>query len=144
MEWGYDDFSSAWSGLEQAYDFADGYLTNSSQSRSNATASALGEGWQTTTLHLNSAISWISSAIKTLFDMYDPTNESYMMACIYYSAVSVPEPEPVTWQQIVEAWIANDFEGRVATVATIDRMRQILWDEPFSVQWAARPEDQDI
>ncbi len=50
----------------------------------------------------------------------------------------------VTWQQIVEAWVKDDFEGRAMTIATIDRMRQILWDEPFSVQWAARPEDQDI
>ncbi|GAJ11889.1 unnamed protein product, partial [marine sediment metagenome] len=46
----------------------------------------------------------------------------------------------VTWKAIVEAWIKNDFEGRVPTIAVIDRMRQILWDEPFSVQWAARPE----
>lgn len=47
----------------------------------------------------------------------------------------------ITWQSIVEAWIANDFEGRAATIATIDRMRQIVWNEPFYVAWAARPED---
>lgn len=46
----------------------------------------------------------------------------------------------VTWEAIVEAWISNDFEGRAPTIAVIDRMRQILWDEPFSVRWAARPE----
>lgn len=46
----------------------------------------------------------------------------------------------VTWQSIVEAWIKDDFEGRAPTIAVIDRMRQILWDEPFSVVWAARPE----
>lgn len=47
----------------------------------------------------------------------------------------------VTWQSIVFAWLDNDFEGRAWTIATIDRMRQILWDEPFQVVWAARPED---
>ena len=48
----------------------------------------------------------------------------------------------ITWQSICEAWLANDFEGRGATIAIIDRMRQILWDEPFSIVWAARPERQ--
>jgi len=50
---------------------------------------------------------------------------------------NVPE---ITYQAIVEAWIKNDFEGRALTIGVIDRMRQILWDEPFSVVWAARPE----
>lgn len=49
---------------------------------------------------------------------------------------------PVTWQTICEAWIKDDFAGRMPTIAVIDRMRQILWDEPFFVQWAARPERQ--
>ncbi|GAH52719.1 unnamed protein product, partial [marine sediment metagenome] len=48
----------------------------------------------------------------------------------------------VTYKQIVEAWIKDDFEGRAITIATLDRMRQILWDEPFNVKWAARPESQ--
>lgn len=46
----------------------------------------------------------------------------------------------LTWKAICEAWIKNDFEGRAPTIAIIDRMRQILWDEPFSITWAARPE----
>jgi len=50
----------------------------------------------------------------------------------------------VTWKSICEAWIKDDFEGRVVTIATIDRMRQILWDEPFSIKWAARPEQQEF
>lgn len=47
----------------------------------------------------------------------------------------------VTWQTICEAWVANDFEGRAMTIAVIDRMRQILWNEPYNVTWAARPEN---
>ena len=48
-----------------------------------------------------------------------------------------------TWQLIVKAWVQNDFEGRDWTIAVIDRMRQILWDEPFSITWAARPENRE-
>ncbi|GAI30167.1 unnamed protein product [marine sediment metagenome] len=50
----------------------------------------------------------------------------------------------VSWKAIVEAWVKNDFEGRVWTIGVIDRMRQILWDEPFDLTWAARPEDKEI
>ncbi len=42
-----------------------------------------------------------------------------------------------TWKTIVEAWVKNDFEGRAWTIATIDQMRKILWDEPFDIQWSA-------
>jgi len=50
----------------------------------------------------------------------------------------------VTWKTICEAWLKNDFEGRAPTIAIIDRMRQILWDEPFNISWAARPEKQPL
>ncbi|GAI76277.1 unnamed protein product, partial [marine sediment metagenome] len=30
------------------------------------------------------------------------------------------------------------------TIGVIDRMRQILWDEPFDLTWAARPEHKEI
>ena len=53
-------------------------------------------------------------------------------------------PAELTWQAIAEAWIKNDFEGRGVTIAVIDRMRQIIWDEPFFVQWASRPEQQEF
>ncbi|GAG91422.1 unnamed protein product, partial [marine sediment metagenome] len=50
------------------------------------------------------------------------------------------EPYVLTWQKIVEVWYANDFEARTVTIACIDRMRQLIWDEPFNVIWAAKPE----
>ncbi|MBA7474037.1 hypothetical protein ES707_09384 [subsurface metagenome] len=50
----------------------------------------------------------------------------------------------VTWKGICEAWLKDDFEGRAPTIAIIDRMRQILWDEPFNITWAARPEDKEL
>ena len=46
----------------------------------------------------------------------------------------------LTWQSICEAWISNDFEGRAWTIGIIDRMRQMIWNEPFDLTWAAKPE----
>lgn len=50
----------------------------------------------------------------------------------------------VTYKTICEAWGKDDFEGRAATIAFIDRMRQLLWDEPYYVLWAAKPEEQEL
>ncbi|MBA7526369.1 hypothetical protein ES705_18531 [subsurface metagenome] len=49
----------------------------------------------------------------------------------------------VTYQAICEAWGRDDFEGRAVTIAFIDRMRQLLWNEPFSAVFAAKPEEQE-
>lgn len=52
------------------------------------------------------------------------------------------EMPAITYKAICEAWGKNDFEGRAVTIAFIDRMRQILWSEPYSALWAAKPEEQ--
>ena len=69
-------------------------------------------------------------------------DQSYMYESIYWAWKEVPAGDEyeLTWQKICEAWAANDFEGRAVTIAFIDRMRQILWNEPFSAQWAAKPD----
>lgn len=48
------------------------------------------------------------------------------------------EPE-FNWRTICEALVADDFEGKYWFIAIIDRMRQLIWDKPFSIQWAADP-----
>ena len=68
----------------------------------------------------------------------DPSLYNALSEAWQYTREDFPE---VTYKSIVEAWIKDDFEGRDITIAVIDRMRQILWDEPFNVTWAARPED---
>ncbi|GAI67287.1 unnamed protein product [marine sediment metagenome] len=45
-----------------------------------------------------------------------------------------PKPH---WKIICEAWAENEWEGMKWTIACIDRMRQLMWDEPFDIQWAA-------
>lgn len=49
-------------------------------------------------------------------------------------------PYELTAEKICEAWAADNFQARALTIAFIDRMRQLIWDEPFFVAWAARPE----
>ena len=49
-------------------------------------------------------------------------------------------PYGLTYIDICNAWAADSFRGRAETIAYIDRMRQLIWNEPFNVIWAARPE----
>jgi len=48
-------------------------------------------------------------------------------------------PYELTAKKICEAWAVNGFQDRAVTIAFIDRMRQLIWDEPFYVAWAAKP-----
>lgn len=74
-----------------------------------------------------------------------PSVNYYLDKSLNYINENVPwDAGVVTWQTICEAWVANDFEARFWTIGIIDRMRQILWDEPFDLTWAARPEDREI
>lgn len=50
-----------------------------------------------------------------------------------------PDPYILTATKICEAWAKDEFHDRALTIAFIDRMRQLIWDEPFYVAWAARP-----
>lgn len=50
------------------------------------------------------------------------------------------DPFPLSYVDICNAWAKNSFRGRAETIAYIDRMRQLIWNEPFNVIWAARPE----
>lgn len=54
-----------------------------------------------------------------------------------------PDVVPLTATSICEAWAKDEFKDRALTIAFIDRMRQLIWDEPFSVVWASKPEDSE-
>ncbi|GAI67826.1 unnamed protein product [marine sediment metagenome] len=61
--------------------------------------------------------------------------------CNYLEAlIEAAKPEALTWKAICEAWVKNDFEGKEWTIACIDRMRALMWDKPFFIQWAAKPD----
>lgn len=84
------------------------------------------------------------NSIKYPMGYWGGGHEPYLLTDILQLnfAYTYDEFPEVTYQSIVEAWIADDFEGRAITIAMIDRMRQIIWNEPYFVQWAARPEDE--
>lgn len=74
-----------------------------------------------------------SGIVGSAYKLYDTFN---------FIDINWPEAGgEITWKSIVEAWIKDDFEGRFWTIAVIDRMRQLIWNEPFEISWAARPED---
>jgi len=71
--------------------------------------------------------------------------KDYLFMTHYFSWEYTSEDKPeVTWQAIAEAWLVNDFECRAVTIAFIDRMRQLLWNEPFSAVFASKPEEQEL
>ena len=92
------------------------------------------------------AVHWTNVGIDYMLDKYSGSSPYYRLAkihrlCWEYTIYEPPEYE-LTWIKICEAWAANDFEGRKVTIAFIDRMRQLIWNEPFHVAWAARPEQE--
>lgn len=46
----------------------------------------------------------------------------------------------ISWKAICEAWVKDDFEGKEWTIACIDHMRKLMWDKPFKIVWASKPE----
>lgn len=88
------------------------------------------------------AIGATLSAFDIIFQLYNFTLEWSMFGeCLYWASQeggAVDEYE-LTATKICEAWAKDGFEDRALTIAFIDRMRQLIWDEPFFVAWAARP-----
>jgi len=79
----------------------------------------------------------LSDILNAVKQLLSPKSGEYPLNAVPYYLWHYTS---VSWQAICEAWTADDFEGRFWTIAVIDRMRQIIWDEPFFISWAARPE----
>jgi len=92
--------------------------------------------------HNNQAI---EDALASSYYGYDgatnliPTALDRAMACPF---ITEAPPFDLTAIKICEAWAKDSFQERALTIAFIDRMRQLIWDEPFHVAWAARPESE--
>ncbi|GAJ24507.1 unnamed protein product, partial [marine sediment metagenome] len=100
--------------------------------------------------NLDNAGEMIYIAGTNMYDFADEALSRYshqkfrIINALYWIDDNWPDGDGVTWKSICEAWLKNDFEGRAPTIAIIDRMRQILWDEPFNIIWAARPEEKEL
>jgi len=84
-----------------------------------------------------------ADAIDDYTDGYfDEPDDSFFCECLYWAAQEGDggEPYELTSEKICLAWAKDGFIDRALTIAFIDRMRQLIWDEPFFVAWAARPE----
>ncbi|GAI69053.1 unnamed protein product [marine sediment metagenome] len=91
-------------------------------------------------------VTWRNTAAcrYILYPFYAYSYAGILWYFLNYYTIAEAKPDPLTWKSICEAWLKNDFEGRAPTIAIIDRMRQILWDEPFNIIWAARPEEKEL
>ena len=76
-------------------------------------------------------------------DRYSSAPPYYRLIKLFQLSWEYTMNEPpefdLTWKAICEACVKNDFEGKEWTIAIIDHMRKLMWDKPFSVQWAASP-----
>jgi len=140
----YASFYAAWYWLKLYWGWAEGYHDTVQYWVQQANAEAQGEAWQGCINKLGTAIIGLENAIESMFGFYETQWEDTPFMCAMYYAGQVPPTYTLTWQAIGEAWIKNDFEGRAPTIAIIDRMRQILWNEPYFIAWAARPEEQEF
>lgn len=77
----------------------------------------------------------IGMLVWTNYMLYEPKRLPY-----YLEHCIEADEYVLTWKKICEAWVKNDFEGKEWTIACIDRMRQLMWDKPFSIMWAAKPD----
>ena len=126
------------------------YNTSSAFSKADSAGDFATAAWAHHDLHqdhdaiydLIRACSDLASAIKYISFAYAPF---YPYGALHFYLDPSREdscivPPELTWKSIIEAWAKDNFEGRFHTIAFIDRMRQLIWDEPFNVIWAARPE----
>lgn len=100
--------------------------------------------WQRTTQRTLWAVQHIlDGALCIIGRGEEPADKNYLDKALVkawqYTTEEFPE---VTYKAICEAWGKDDFEGRAVTIAFIDRMRQLIWGEPYFVAWAAKPEEE--
>lgn len=86
--------------------------------------------------YLLHALYWSIDLFNELLQAHDTVLDKYALP--YY----LQEYTGITAKAICEAWAKNEFEDRALTIAFIDRQRQLLWDEPFYIAWAAKPESE--
>lgn len=127
------DITDAYDGAEWVYDAL--YAQHKSWLLANYSMSSFNLTWRT---HVALGIANLGSMVELLIDCNE--NKYHPLRLPYYLEHCIEAKEyELTAKKICEAWAKKDFEGRAITIAFIDRMRQMLWNEPFYVAWAAKP-----
>lgn len=114
---------------------------NRAQSEWNAADDtwSFGSGWyHTYCRQMLDSIEHLISAV----DYLTITNYAYYPSygVVYGFKYHTGEGEPLTWRTICETLAKDDFEGRYWFIAIIDHMRTLIWDKPFNIVWATKPE----
>lgn len=140
----YNNFSSAFSDFVGQWFNLDAQRDAIHWQKTLAEQYADAEEWRSAIYMLGTAIGNCATMTVQIFDA-DATNwdRSFFNECLYWAAQEGGDAEPyeLTATKICEAWAKDGFHDRALTIAFIDRMRQLIWDEPFFVAWAARPEE---
>jgi len=140
----FSNFTDAYDYLETRWSVARGFQEDAYDKCDTAMDYADAGNWKY-------GIKFCAWAIKDTLSAFDNLLQNYSFnfdqavypECLYWASQEGGDAEEyeLTAKKICEAWAKNSFEGRALTIAFIDRMRQLIWDEPFYVKWAARPED---
>lgn len=56
-----------------------------------------------------------------------------------YTLEEAPEPEPLTWKDIIIAWTEISDPAMMWTVTAIDQMRQHIWNKNPNIKWNENP-----
>lgn len=138
----YDNFGSAYSAWVGQYADAKKACDNA---LTNAQAAYSGASDPVDKTHFGFATYAIEQLILCVKKITGINETSFYNAilyeCAYWAKWDSPAPPEyeLTAQKICEAWAKDDFAGKEWTVACIDRMRQLMWDKPFNIRWAASP-----
>jgi len=135
IDWGYTDGASAFT-----------YLLNARNHLYYAGDNIAAENWADAKTELYNAADDFGLFGKYLLQddvWYESLRRDWRDA-LYWINDNWPspiDPYKLTATKICEAWAKDNFQERALTIGFIDRMRQLIWDEPFFIAWAARPED---
>lgn len=139
----YDNFDDAFNDLKNGFDEVKQYVEWSFLNTQFASAEWDCSCGGTSIGALCWAIDCLSIAMRHLTDCTETRwYKSHLYEAIYYAgqAGEAPPEYELTWRKICEALAKDDFEGRYWTIAIIDHMRTLIWNKPFNIIWASKPE----
>jgi len=138
----YSTFDSAFADNRNQFAMIKTNRTNAYDAAAALWVHATASEWQDAFWDTKLAIQALAAAVYLIIDCGEAAwDQSHYYESFYWAAQSGGLEYELTWQKIVACWAKDDFEGRFWTIAFIDRMRQLIWDEPFKIAWASRPQE---
>ena len=99
--------------------------------------------WTTAFAKCNQAFEMVSWCLSFLVGRkssdYRDYARTYFLEEYTIAECEAPEPEPLTWKDIVKAWGTATLPGMMWSVTMIDLMRRQCWNEPENTKWQENP-----